>query len=234
MSATSPSSSTRSELRVIDLTVALRSGMRGVQIDPRHRIGSDGWNSSTLQLYSHCGTHMDAPLHFFPDRGTIDQIPLQHCIGPAVVADVMPIAQRELIEVRHLGPAADRVRPGDALLLKTGWSALIEDAAAYRDSLPRISRELAEWCVAHQVRLIGVEPPSVADVACLEEVTEIHHILLGNNVIIVEGLTNLEQLRDERVLFCAAPLKIADGDGAPCRAFAIEGFPLDQFSLTCD
>jgi arylformamidase len=212
-----------SNARIIDLTLTLRPGMRGVQVDPLHRITAEGWNSSTLHLYSHCGTHMDAPLHFFPNGSTIDQIPLHHCIGPALVVDLSGIAPRELITVQHLAASTDRIRPGDALLLRTGWSRLLSDTAAYRDGLPRISRELAEWCVERRVRLIGVEPPSVADVNSLPEVTEIHRILLGNNVIVVEGLMNLDQLRHERVLFGAVPLKVADGDGAPCRAFAIEG-----------
>ena len=60
----------------------------------------------------------------------------------------------------------------------------------------------------------------------LDEVTAIHRILLGGGVIIVEGLTNLEALRQERVLFGAMPLKIEGGDGSPCRAFALEGVSL--------
>jgi kynurenine formamidase len=63
----------------------------------------------------------------------------------------------------------------------------------------------------------------VADVNNLQEVTEIHLILLGGGVIIVEGLTNLGSLTQERVLFGAMPLKVEGGDGCPCRAFAIEG-----------
>jgi kynurenine formamidase len=63
----------------------------------------------------------------------------------------------------------------------------------------------------------------VADVNDKEELTRIHKILLGGNITIVEGLTNLEALTKERVFFVAAPLKIEGGDGCPCRAFAVEG-----------
>jgi kynurenine formamidase len=95
----------------------------------------------------------------------------------------------------------------------------------YRDALPRLSEELARWCVQHRVGLVGVEPPSVADVNNREEITLIHRTLLAGDVIIVEGLANLDLLRDERVLFGAMPLKIEGGDGSPCRAFALEGMP---------
>jgi kynurenine formamidase len=70
--------------------------------------------------------------------------------------------------------------------------------------------------------MLGVEPPSVADVHNREELTNVHRVLLGGGVIVVEGLTNLDQIRAEKVTFMALPLKIAGGDGAPARAIAIE------------
>jgi kynurenine formamidase len=107
------------------------------------------------------------------------------------------------------------------LLLRTGWSGRIGDAS-YRDALPRVSVELAEWCVAMGVRVLGVEPPSVADVNNREELTAVHRVLLGGGVIIVEGLANLDQIRGDTVTFMAFPLRIAGGDGSPVRALAIE------------
>jgi arylformamidase len=209
--------------RIIDLTLTVRSGMRGVEFETLHTVLEHGWNSRTLHLYSHSGTHMDAPLHFAAGDGTIDRIPLEHCLLPAWVADLSGIEPKALITVASLGGVAKKVRPGDGLLLKTGWSAHLDRPQVYRDNLPRVSRELAEWCVNERVRLLGVEPPSVADVNSLDEVTEIHRVLLGGGVVIVEGLTNLEALRQERVFFGAVPLKIEGGDGSPCRAFALEG-----------
>ena len=92
-----------------------------------------------------------------------------------------------------------------------------------RDGLPRISEALATWCVENRVKLLGVEPPSVADVNNKPEVTLIHKTLLGGRVTIVEGLTNLDQLTGPKVFFAALPLRIAAGDGCPCRAFAVDG-----------
>jgi arylformamidase len=214
--------------RIIDLTLPVRHGMRGIQVEPLNRAATHGYNTTTLHLYSHSGTHMDARRHFLDGDGTIDQIPLYRCCGPAILADLSGIAPRELITVRHLGSVADCVRPNDALLLRTDWSQFIDDADTYRDGLPRIGRELAQWCIDREVRLIGVEPPSIADVNSLPELTEIHQLLLSHDIIIVEGLANLDQINDERVLFCAAPLKIENGDGSPCRAFAIEGLAIDS------
>jgi arylformamidase len=209
--------------RIIDLTLTVRPGMRGVEFETLHTVNEHGHNSRMLHLYSHSGTHMDAPLHFAAGDGTIDRIPLEHCLGPAWVADLSGIEPRALITIAHLGLVAKKARSGDSLLLKTGWSAHVAQPQYYRDHFPRVSRELAEWCVERRIRLLGVEPPSVADVNDPVEVAAIHRILHSGQVIIVEGLTNLEASREERVLFGALPLKIEGGDGAPCRAFALEG-----------
>jgi kynurenine formamidase len=168
---------------------------------------------------------MDAPLHFGVSDETIDQITLDDCVGPAWVVDLTRLAPKSLISVADLGPIAEKIRPGDRLLLKTGWCQHIDDPKYYRDNFPRISEDLARWLVARKLKLLGVEPPSVADVHDLKEVTLIHQILLGGRIIIVEGLANLAALTQDRVWFCAAPLKIEGGDGTPCRAFAIEDWP---------
>jgi len=212
-------------IRFTDLTLPLRTGMRGVAVEPSKTLERDGWNASLLHLYSHCGTHMDAQIHFAAGEETIDQIPLNRCMGPAWVVPLDSTEPRAVLQTDDLGRAVERFAPGDSLLLRTGWSRHAEDPGLYRDQLPRIGEHLARWCVEHQVRLLGVEPPSVADVNNRDEVTLIHQILLAGGVNIVEGLTNLTSLSAERVLFAAMPLRVEGGDGAPCRAFAVEGLP---------
>lgn len=225
--------------RIIDLTLPLDNGLRGVSIEPAKRLEKDGWNATTLHLYSHCGTHMDAPIHFGASGPTIDQIPLDQCMGPAWVVDpccdvpalgdlgrayeenALRHYERALIRVADLGQTVDKIRAGDSLLLRTGWSRRVGDPS-YRDQLPRVSLELAEWCAAKGIRILGVEPPSVADVNNAEELTAVHQVLLTAGVIIVEGLANLDQIRREKVTFMAFPLNVAGGDGSPVRAFAVE------------
>ena len=216
--------------RTIDLTLPLVPGARGVAVDPKYTLERDGWNAATWHLYSHTGTHMDAQLHFGAGPETIDTKPLTKCLGPATVVNLAPLAPRTLLTVAHLGAAANNFPAGENLLLRTDWHKHVADSAIYRDGLPRIGEELAHWCVAHRVKILGVEPPSVADVNNLPEVTRIHHILLGGGVTIVEGLAFLDQLTQPRVFFAALPLKLAGGDGCPVRAFAVEG--VDPSALT--
>ncbi|WP_211212008.1 cyclase family protein [Flexithrix dorotheae] len=205
---------------IIDLTMTYHEQMPGVQFETARALDKDGWNAKTLHLYSHAGTHMDAPFHFGVSNNFIDEFSPNDCIGKAWVVDVSMIGKSGLIEINHLEEILPLFEPGDSLLLKTGWSKYADQLEIYRNQLPRISEELAIWCVENQVKMLGVEPPSVADVNNLDEVTKIHQILLGGNVIIVEGLCNLDLISGNYCQFMALPLKIKNGDGAPCRAIA--------------
>ena len=206
---------------LIDLTLTLEKTMPGVDWQQAKTLANDGWNARTLKLYSHSGTHMDAPIHFgCGSNDTIDQTSLTTCLTTAHVARIPNAAPASLLTVEDLGSVAGEVMPGESLLLNTNWSSRIADEDVYRNRLPRVSEQLARWCVDSKVAVLGVEPPSVADVNNLEEVTRIHNILLGGGVTIVEGLTNLDRLPDQPFVFGAMPLKLLDGDGAPCRAFA--------------
>jgi len=207
--------------RIVDLTLPMRRTMQGVDFEVRSTIEGKGWNTRILHLYSHAGTHMDAPSHFI-DRGeTLENLTLGKCMGPALVIDLTFVKPRDLITVDHLAPYAEKIGPGTRLLLKTGWSAHA-DTDEYRSHLPRVSLPLAEWLAERKIALLGVEPPSVADVNNKGELTAVHQALLRAEIVIVEGLANLDALQQDEVTFIALPLKLEGGDGSPVRAIAIE------------
>ncbi len=208
--------------RLVDLSLPIDNNLRGVSITPCTTLADRGWNSTTLSLYSHCGTHMDAPKHFLGDHAaTIDQQALDACCGPARVINLTPVESRELITVERFLERCDTVQAGDRLLIRTDWHQR-HGTAEYRDALPRISLDLAHWLVQRKVALVGVEPPSVADVHDLEELTAVHQTLFRGGIVIVEGLANLDQLRASIVDFVALPLRVVAGDGSPVRAIAFE------------
>ena len=209
------------------LPLTATPGMRGISMSSATTLKDDGWNAANWTIYSHSGTHADAPLHFEASEQTIDEMPLTAFMGNTWVADIVDTQPRQWLVPEDLGDVANLIQANDCLLLRTGLSHHLENTSVYRDGLPRISDELAEWLVDKRVKLIGTEAPSVADVNDLEEVDRIHKILLGAEITIVEGLCNLEKL-EQNVFFMALPVKLAKGDGAPVRAIAFNGKP--QFS----
>ncbi|MBX3013771.1 MAG: cyclase family protein [Caldilineaceae bacterium] len=204
---------------IIDLSLPLYHGMRGVAIHPHTQIATEGYNTTNLQLYSHAGTHMDAPLHFLEGGATIDQWDLHKCVGPAQVLDLSHKAPNSLITIADVEPYAAVIQPGARLLLRTDWDSHAE-LPDFRTHFPRISRELAKWFVAQEIGLLGVQTPSVAALADRAELQDVHQILLRGQVVIVECLAQLNQL-PPLVTFVALPLKIKDGDGSPVRAIAL-------------
>ena len=208
--------------RVIDLTHSLDERVPGFEKSTAKTVDNDGWNASTLSIYSHAGTHMDAPLHFDVSEQSIDDIPVSQFMAEGILVKIKDAAPGMEIGIEHLGRFADQNLNGKAILFHTGWSKYLGDIDMFRNHLPRIGRALASFLVEKGVQIVGVEPPSVADVNNIEELTEVHRILLRGDIIIVEGLKSLEELSGDPFMFMALPLKIGSGDGAPVRAIAIE------------
>ena len=172
-----------------------------VLIEPVARIeAGDPADVSRLVLGTHTGTHVDPPAHFLPGTGTVDVLPLDVLIGPAVVAHFPggPI-DRAALESLSLPEGSTR------LLLRTGGDtgALTPDGARY--------------LVERGVQLVG------ADTLSLEPDSRdypVHRILLGVNVVIVEGL-DLSAVAPGSYQLVCLPLRIVGGDGAPARAVLI-------------
>ncbi|WNJ17860.1 cyclase family protein [Pontibacter sp. G13] len=207
--------------QIHDLTLPLDDRVAGYSHTPAKTLEGDGWNARWLKIYSHAGTHMDAPLHFGVNGTTIDQFTPETLMGNCWIVRVPAPEPGALLTPSIVEHLSKTFVAGDSLIIHTGWSEQLGEAA-YRDDLPRISEELAHWCVERGVRILGVEPPSVANVNDLPEVTKIHEILLGGDVRIVEGLTQLDAIRSDQVYLMALPLKVAGGDGAPARVLAFE------------
>ena len=202
----------------IDLTIAFDETVAGFGTATAKTIEKDGWNASTLSIYSHAGTHMDAPKHFAVNENGIDAFNVNRFVTTAWVVNVDVVSPSQRITVDAIADIVDAFTPGDSLLLKTGWQSK-RGTVEYRNHLPRISDELAHWLVSHNANMLLVEPPSVADVNNREDVTRIHEILLGGDVIIVEGITT-ENFVCNRAEIIALPLKWTGGDGAPARVLA--------------
>nr|MCU0531267.1 cyclase family protein [Syntrophales bacterium] len=96
--------------RIIDLTVTLKEGMRGVTFEAFKVLEKDGWNARMLHLYSHAGTHMDAPLHFGVNDTTIDRIPADRFIADAWVVDAPAVTDSMMIGIEHLGDVKDNLK----------------------------------------------------------------------------------------------------------------------------
>ena len=173
-------------------------------------------NSSRVSLGTHCGTHMDAPFHFFDEGRPIDQVPLERLVGPALLIDLRSASAGGSIETAHLQAHRARLEQVRRAVLFTGWSRQWGRPEYFSDH-PVMSEEAAELLVACGVQLVGVDTPSVD-----RPPFPAHSALLGKDVFIVENLTNLEALAANTFHLAVIPLKLTGREASPARAIAWE------------
>ncbi|HEY9759831.1 MAG TPA: cyclase family protein [Oculatellaceae cyanobacterium] len=218
--------------RIVDLTYPIHEGMTTfpthwhpfVEISILGRHGLENRETRKLVLGTHTGTHCDAPRHFIPGGATIDQISLEVLIGPAVVVDFTYAKAGQELGVddfeRQLGG-----KTFSRVVMNFGWSQHWGNMKFYKEH-PFISQDSARWLVQKGVVLLGMDTPMPDDprngYGCPDDSPN-HKILLGNDVILVEYMTNLHALGSEEIELVVMPLKIVDGDGAPARCVGIVG-----------
>jgi len=175
-----------------------------------------GFRELKITLFSHTGTHLDAPAHILPNAKTLDQFSIDRFSGTACVVDAEDSAGG-VIDLDALDRRAEAVAAADFVLLRSGWSRHW-NTSRYFQGYPILTERAARRLAASDLKGVGVDTISV-DAADSTDFP-IHRILLGSNVLIIENLANLESLPDSLFRFSCFPLRIADADGSPVRAIA--------------
>ena len=206
--------------RIYDISVPIRSGGLVYPGNPEIEIvlqqavaKGAGANVSSIRFGSHTGTHADAARHFFDDGQTVDKIPLERLIGPALLInfpdDVRAVSAADLR--KHNLKGQKRV------LLRTRNSALLSQREFVPD-YTYLAPDGAQYLVDAGVELVGVDFLSIEQFHSGHHKT--HRILLGRSVVILEGLDLSVPTPGEYELICL-PLRIEGCDGAPARAVLI-------------
>ncbi len=187
-----------------------------ISVEPTSRIGRDGSaNVSRLDMSSHTLTHVDPPSHFIDGGLTVDRLPLEVLIGPAIVVEPQP--EKNLITATDLG----QLGMGDIerVLIKTRNSYLWAGGPyEFQPDYISLSKDAAAWLVAKGIKLVGVDYLSVEAYEAPDH--PVHNILLDAGVVVVEGL-NLSQVPEGRYELICLPLKVQNGDGAPARVVLV-------------
>jgi len=194
--------------------------------------------ANNFRAAEHGGTHLDAPIHFAEGRKTVDQLPLEQLIAPAVIIDVSEKAQADrdyqigvddfaAWEIRY-GPIPDKT----IVLLRTGYGKFWPDRLKYLGTdkhgaeavaelhFPGLHPEAARWLVANRnLNAIGLDTPSI-DYG-QSKLFESHQILFDKNIPAFENVANLDQLPTKGAFVFALPMKIKGGSGGPLRIVAL-------------
>jgi arylformamidase len=166
---------------------------------------------SRIEISSHDGTHIDAPLHFINGGMTIDEMPIETTVGPCRVIE---IKDEESVKVKELEPY--NIQAGERILFKTKNSPGVYAVRQYAGKFVTISLEAARYLAAKGIRLVGIDYISVASLP-MENVGDVHKTFLENGIFIIEALDMDGVAPGDYDLVCL-PLRIEKGDAGPCRA----------------
>jgi len=180
-------------------------------------LKKNGFRETKISLYSHIGTHVDAPAHILPGANTLDQLEVDRYLGGGCRLDLTS-ATRGTIGVDEIKPYEKLIRAADFVLLHTGWSALWHKDG-YFEGYPVLSREAARWISRFRLKGVGVDMISVDRKGSTD--FPVHRIFLAQSILIIENLTSLQALPDTGFYFSCLPLKFENSDGSPVRAVAL-------------
>lgn len=220
-------------MRVVDLSMAVEPHFRWTpEIAVKGDIAAgDQFRVTRIATTCHGFTHVDAPAHFVAHAPTIEATPLDRVVGWCRVFDLSSAPDNAPIGPADLAAADPGGEEGDIFLLSARWDTRRDyRTPSFWTEAPWLTREAAEWILARRPTALAVDFPQDypirlllenKTVASSEHVT--HDVLLRAGITLVEYVVNTAALTQSRVLFSAAPLKIPTADGAPTRAYAIEG-----------
>jgi arylformamidase len=184
------------------------------KFEVQNTIEKDGFSELKMAMCTHTGTHIDAPSHMIMNSKSLDLFPLNKFIGKSIV---VPCQGKQEIDLKYLQTFEEKIKRVQFIIFFTGWQEKWN--TSYFDDFPTLTKEAAEWLT--QFNLDGV----CFDAISVDKVTEKnqtnHHILLSKEILIIENLTNVDQLPENIFSFHCIPLKIEHADGSPVRAFAI-------------
>jgi kynurenine formamidase len=185
-------------------------------------------NTTVLHLFSHSGTHLDAPKHFNDQGATAVELPIETYIffSPLILEIAKP--EGGLIELAEVEPYAEQLATADLALLRTGWSSVrASDPQRYVSEGPLLHPDAARFLLENypQLKGVAIDAVSIGAPNYRTESRETHRILTGVNRADGHFLLILEDLRidsdlGQAVRIYAWPLLIEGSDGSPCTIVA--------------
>nr|WP_321497639.1 cyclase family protein [uncultured Methanolobus sp.] len=216
------------QFKVLDITTGISEKTPVYEGDPIpvfekvSSVEKDGYMVTRINIGTHTGTHVDAPLHLYKDGLSVAEISPESLIGKAVLLDLSagegPITDIELEKAYELYSGED----ADIILLKTrNRSSYLLDADPHSGRM--LAATAGKWILSNKFKSVGVDTLSVDEDTSLPN----HHLFLSNNVSIVEYL-NLMDVDQGVYFFICLPLKLEGCDGAPARAVLMDVSSIDE------
>jgi|GEM_PF-678022 len=165
-----------------------------------------------IDMEAHLGTHAETGKHLNYERPSITDMPVDTWIGEAVVCD---FSNKTLVKGERY-----QLGPKDFVKVKKRDIVLIRSTLPYGEA-PTMTEAAAKCLIEKQVKLIGgLEPFN--GVIGTDELRNVHNMFHENDIVLVQGMININQIKKERVFFIGLPMRIKSLDASTIRAIALE------------
>jgi len=182
-------------------------------------LEEDDYNSTILHVETHCGTHMDAPTHFLSkdEYRTIDEITVDEMITEGVICDFTHkepgagVSRQELVE----GAEQHDLSAGDYLIWDCGMAPA--DTDHYLRNFVWPEEGAAEYMVEQDIACFAIDALSADKPGAELHEHDVHYTLLPEDILIIEGVANLEAVEAGRYDVICTPIPYANRDGSQVR-----------------
>ncbi len=228
-----PNDKTITYSRVVSLShaitpdIPLWPGDPPVEFHPVAEIPRDGFYLRRFSMGEHSATHMNAPNSFHPDGAGIDAYPAEALVAPAVVINICDrtaanpdyaLIWEDVLawEKRH-----SQIARGSVVLLYTGWQGKWEDPDAFlnRDAsgnlhFPGFSGDTTQLLLDKR-RIAGLGTDAHGVDPGRDKTFAVSARVLEQPRIVLENLTNLDQLPPTGTTLVIGILRLRGGSGSP-------------------
>ncbi len=202
--------------------------------------GFSGWADDHISMGVHATTHIDAPWHYAPKCGdkearTVDQIPLEWCMGPGIVIDMthkpdnQEITGEDIKAFLHTHKLT--IEPGMIVLIKTGRDRHMGTPEFFSKGTGMGARA-TEYLIDKGVRVMGIDQwgwdlplrhmiKKAKESNNPELFWQAHLVGRDKEYCHMEQLTNLDSLPVTGFTVMVFPLKIVGASAAPARVVAV-------------
>ncbi len=189
-------------------------------------IWRDGASVQMLKIANHTGTHLDTAGHVIENGILITEFRPEDLIFNCIAVIDMHMVDAGIVKPEHLKPHYDRLIRCDMVMFRFGSGRIrFEDPGRYSQRSPGFGVDAAAWlrekCTG--LRCIGIDTPSIATIAYLDETMPAHNILLEGNerrFLIIEEMNldqNLNNLKEVRV----NPWMVSGMNSGPCSVIGV-------------
>jgi arylformamidase len=213
---------------ISSITEAQKEALRteGMTLSNDHQVNGRSM-ISVLSILVHNGTHIDAPRHMVEKGASIDQMAVAQFVKEGVLINLAGKGPNSVVTVKDVEDSGVAIRPNTIVMINTGWTDRMWGKPGFWEQMPYLERGVAEYLVKKGIAGLAIdvfpEKPLWRGVKLDPgEVWIANHLaLLEKNIPLIQFVTNLSQIGNNRFTVVAVPLAIKGGDASPVRVIAL-------------